>query len=133
MAARAARDAAAPACFGRHPHPGWVAWAAGRTHEPRGSPALDSLARLVDPVFVGGGQLLLHGVSVPGPTDSGQALAPAGPWLAAPAPEQMAGSGVARAIPVGVRGAQSVGQPVVDRVAGAQLLRTGLCHRRLLP
>ena len=58
---------------------------------------------------------------------------PAGPSLAALAAEQVAGGGPARAVPVGLRGIQLVGQPVVDGMARAGVLRPGLCHRRLLP
>src|SRR5438874_11652660 len=133
MAACPARYAATPHGAGGRSDPRRVAWAAGRTDEPGRSSALDSLAGAVDPELAGGRQFLLHGVSVPRAPHAGPALASQGPQLAALAAKQMAGGGPARALPVGLRGVQSVGQSMVDGVAGARVLRRGLCHRRLFP
>ena len=64
--------------------------------EPGRRPAVDSLARPADPGLAGGGQRLLHGVSVHAAPDPGPPLAADGPQLAALAAEQMAGGGPAR-------------------------------------
>ena len=48
---------------------------------------------------------------------------PARPQLAALAAEQVAGRGAAGAVPVGLRGVQPVGQPVVDGLDRDRLLR----------
>ena len=122
-----------PLCGLAASDPGRPVRAAGRPDEPRRSPALDSLAGLVDPGLAGGGQLLLHGVPVHAAPDPGPPMAPRGPALAALAAQQMAGGGPARAVSVGVRGVLALGQPVVDGLDRDRLFRPGVCHRRLLP
>src|SRR4051812_20733529 len=100
MAACSARWATADDGPRRRPHPGRLARTASRSHEPRGSLALDSLARSVDLDPAGGGQLLLHGVSVCRAADSGPPLAAPGTELAAVVAEQVAGSGASGVVPV---------------------------------
>src|SRR5262245_7774094 len=102
-------------------NPGRVVGSADRADESRWRPALGALARPAGPRLAGGGQFLLHGLSVSRAPDLGSPLAADRGKLAALASQQMAGGGSARAIPVGLRGVQSLGQPVVDSVARAEL------------
>src|SRR5262245_41155531 len=82
----------------------------GLAHELGRCPAVDSLARPGHSRPAGPGQLLLHGLSVLAAANSGQTILTAALHLAQMSPQQMAGSFVARPVPVGLRGFRSLGQ-----------------------
>src|SRR5262245_1156117 len=117
MAPRPARRAIADDGAGGGSDFGRPSWTSSRCDEPRRGIALDSLARSVDPGPAGGRQLLLHGLSVRCAADPRPPLAAGGPQLAAVAAGQMAGGNPVDPFPVVLRGIQSVGQPLVDRLA----------------
>src|SRR5262245_1371512 len=98
------RPAVASAGAGGCADPRRIARAADWRHEPCGRAALDSLARSRGPESIGGGQLLLHGMSLSVAADPGPPLAADRPQLAALVAEQVAGGGTARLVPMGLRG-----------------------------
>src|SRR5882724_6916207 len=102
--------------------------AAGGSDEPRGSAALDSLAGSLDLESACRGQFLLPGLPVYFAADSGAPLAASRPRLAAVVAEQVARRGAAGVVLVGLRGVQSVGQPLVDGLARGGLFCRGLRH-----
>src|SRR5262245_61215096 len=122
MAPRPARAAIADDGAGGCRDPRRPARTASRCDEPGRCFALDSLARSVDIDPPGGRQLLLHGLPVRRAAHIRPPLAAGGPELAAVVAEQMAGGAPVDRVPVGLRGIQSVGQPLVDGLARAELL-----------
>src|SRR4029453_2580670 len=106
-----------------------LARTAGRSHEPRWSAALDSLAGPADPGPAGGRQHLLHGLSICCAANFSPPFVAFQLELAAKAAEQVAGGTPAGIVPVGLRGIRPVGQSLVDGMACPGLLRIGLCDR----
>src|SRR5262245_54425503 len=133
MASRPARPAITDDGAGGGVDSGRLARTASWGDEPRWSVALDSLAGTIDPDPAGGRQLLLHGLPIYCPADSGPSLAAGGQELAAVVAEQMAGRAPIDRVPVGLRGIQPVGQPLVDGLARDRILRPGLRYRRPVP
>ena len=108
--------------------------AADGADESRRRAAVDSLAR---PGGLGAArrrQLLLHGVSLHAAARARPSACcrRGGPGRAGCAPSGSP-SALLRALPVGVRGVRPVGQPVVDGLDRARLLRGRVRHRRPLP
>jgi hypothetical protein len=124
--------ASAPHAPGRRRRLRRLQGSSDRRHQPGGRPSLDSLARTGHPGDARDGQCLLHGVSLHAATDTCAALAAPGPELAALVAEQVAGSGLARLVSLGLRGAGPLGQPVVDGLAHPGLLHVGRRDRRFL-
>ena len=124
LAARPARPASPAAAAGRRRHLRRPARAAGRRHEPGRRAAVDPLARPGGPGPAGGRQRLLHGLS--------RSLLPrtlARRWLPQgwSWPRRLRSKWLAvvliGAVPVGLRGVRSLGQPLVDRLDRPRLLR----------
>ena len=101
-----------------------------RGDEPCRRAALDSLARSGRDWDAGGGQRLLHGVSVYVASGPGSTLACGHTRVADLAPQQMAVGSVAGHFFVGVRGLRPLGQPLGHGLDRAGLFCGRLCGRQ---